>query len=68
MADAHIISALVVKIAYIQGEMESHYKDIKGFETKTNTPKQSLFISDENLICVASRLLGVGILCLNRES
>ena len=35
------------KIAHIQGEIESHYKAIKGLETKADTLKQSLLIFDE---------------------
>ena len=48
MENAHIVSALVSKIAHIQGEIESHYKAIKGLEVKANTLKQSLLIFDEN--------------------
>ena len=47
MADCHIILALVSKIAHIQGEIESHYKVIKGLEAKADTLKQSLLIFDE---------------------
>ena len=48
MENAHIVSALVSKIAHIQGEIESHYKAIKGLEAKADTLKQSLLIFDEN--------------------
>ena len=48
MENAHIVSALVSKIAHIQGEIESHYKAIKGLETKADTLKQSLLIFDES--------------------
>ena len=48
MADCHIILALVSKIAHIQGEIESHYKAIKGLEAKADTLKQSLLIFDES--------------------
>ncbi len=61
MENTHIISVLCAKIAHIQGEIESHYKAIKGFEAKAdtlktqtnissvkNTLKQSLLIFDEN--------------------
>ena len=48
MAETHIISALVSKIARIQDEIESHYKAIKGLEVKADTLKQSLLIFDEN--------------------
>ena len=47
MENAHIVSALVSKIAHIQGEIESHYKAIKGLEAKADTLKQSLLIFDE---------------------
>ena len=39
MENAHTISALCAKIAYIQGEIDLHYKAIKGLETKANTLK-----------------------------
>ena len=48
MENAHIVSALVAKISHIQGEIESHYKAIKGLEAKADTLKQSLLIFDEN--------------------
>ena len=37
MENAHTISALRAKIAHIQGEIELHYKAIKGLEIKANT-------------------------------
>ena len=48
MENAHIISVLVAKISHIQGEIETHYKTIKGLEAKADTLKQSLLIFDEN--------------------
>ena len=48
MENAHIVSALVSKISHIQGEIDLHYKTIKGLETKADTLKQSLLIFDEN--------------------
>ena len=39
MENAHTISALCAKIAHIQGEIDLHYKAIKGFETKADTLK-----------------------------
>ena len=39
MENAHTISALCAKIAQIQGEIELHYKAIKGLETKANILK-----------------------------
>ena len=48
MENAHTISALVGKIAHIQGEIKLHYKAIKGLEVKADTLKQSLLIFDEN--------------------
>ena len=48
MENAHTISALCAKIAHIQGEIDLHYKAIKGLETKADTLKQSLLIFDEN--------------------
>ena len=48
MKNAHIVSALVSKIAHIQGEIESHYKAIKWLEAKASTLKQSLLIFDES--------------------
>ena len=58
MENAHTIC---VKMAHIQGEIDTHYKAIKGLETKANTLntnkhsrrranalKQSLLIFDEN--------------------
>ena len=48
MENAHIVSALVSKIAHIQGEIESHYKAIKGLVIKADTLKQSLLIFDES--------------------
>ena len=48
MDNAHTISALCAKIAHIQGEIDLHYKAIKGLETKANTLKQSLLIFDES--------------------
>ena len=47
MENTHIVSALVSKIAHIQGEIETHYKAIKGLETKADTLKQSLLIFDD---------------------
>ena len=47
MENAHIISALVNKISHIQGEIETHYKAIKGLEAKADTLKQSLLIFDD---------------------
>ena len=37
MENAHTISALCAKIAHIQGEIELHYKAIKGLEVKADT-------------------------------
>ena len=37
MADCHIVSALVGKIAHIQGKIELHYKAIKGLDVKADT-------------------------------
>ena len=48
MENAHIVSALVAKIARIQGEIDTHYEAIKGLETKASTLKQGLRIFDEN--------------------
>ena len=48
MENAHIVSALVSKIAHIQGEIETHYKAIKWLETKADPLKQSLLIFDES--------------------
>ena len=48
MENAHIVSALVSKIAHIQGEIELHYKAIKGLVIKADTLKQSLLIFDES--------------------
>ena len=48
MENAHIISVLVAKISHIQGEIETHYKAIKGLEAKADTLKQSLLIFDES--------------------
>ena len=48
MENAHIVSALVSKIARIQDEIESHYKAIKWLEAKASTLKQSLLIFDES--------------------
>ena len=48
MKNAHIISALCAKISHIQGEIELHYKAIKGLEVKADTLKQSLLIFDES--------------------
>ena len=48
MADCHIVSALCAKISHIQGEIDTHYKAIKGLEAKADTLKQSLLIFDEN--------------------
>ena len=48
MKNVHIVSALVSKIAHIQGEIELHYKAIKGLEAKADTLKQSLLIFDES--------------------
>ena len=48
MADCHIVSVLCAKIAHIQGEIDLHYKAIKGLETKADALKQSLLIFDEN--------------------
>ncbi len=48
MENTHTISALVGKIAHIQGEIDLHYKAIKGLEVKADTLKQSLLIFDEN--------------------
>ena len=48
MENAHTISALVSKISHIQGEIDLHYKTIKGLEIKADTLKQSLLIFDEN--------------------
>ena len=48
MENAHTISALCAKIAHIQGEIDLHYKAIKGLEVKADTLKQSLLIFDEN--------------------
>ena len=48
MENAHIISALVATLSHIQGEIESHYKAIKGLEAKADTLKQSLLIFDES--------------------
>ena len=48
MTDCHIVSALVSKITHIQGEIDTHYKAIKGLEAKADTLKQSLLIFDEN--------------------
>ena len=39
MENAHTISALCAKMAHIQGEIELHYKAVKGLETKANTLK-----------------------------
>ena len=36
------------KIAHIQGEIDLHYKAIKGLEVKADTLKQSLLIFDES--------------------
>ena len=41
MADCHIVSALVSKIAHIQGEIDTHYKAIKGLEVKADTLRQN---------------------------
>ena len=48
MENTRIISELVSKIAHIQGEIETHYRVIKGLEVKANTLKQSLLIFDES--------------------
>ena len=48
MENTHTISALCAKIAHIQGEIELHYKAIKGLEVKADTLKQSLLIFDES--------------------
>ena len=48
MTDCHIVSALVSKITHIQGEIDTHYKAIKGLEAKADTLKQSLLIFDES--------------------
>ena len=68
MAETHIISALVAKIARIQGEIDLHYKAIKGLEVKANTLKQSCLSLMMVLICVVLRRQGIEMLCLNRES
>ena len=39
MENAHTISALWAKIAHIQGEIDLHYKVIKGLETRADTLK-----------------------------
>ena len=48
MENAHTISALCAKIAHIQGEIDLHYKAIKGLEVKADILKQRLLIFDEN--------------------
>ena len=58
MADCHIVSALVSKIAHIQGEIESHYRVIKGLEVKADTLKQSLLIFDENFDLRSIKVIG----------
>ena len=58
MENAHIVSALVAKIAHIQGEIESHYKAIKRLEVKADTLKQGLLIFDENFDLRSIKTIG----------